>query len=67
MTLQESLKYRLRNIAFFTLWFIPTLSLFLLAGWTTAPFGEYLFWYALGAIIGLPVWVSVDMIRAKRK
>lgn len=63
MTLSESLAKRFKNMFFFSIWFIPVLGLLCLAGAATAPFGEYMFWYVVGAVVSLPLFVTIDMIR----
>lgn len=63
MTLTESLRKRFSNMFWFSIWFLPLIGLLCLAGMTTAPFSEFLFWYAVGAVVGLPLFVTIDMIK----
>jgi len=64
MTFRESLKKRLINMFFFSIWFLPLIGLICLAGWAEAPFVEYLFWYTVGAVASLPLFLAID--RAKK-
>lgn len=66
--MKEDLVRRLKNSAAFTLFFfLPIIVLLALFGLLAAPLSEYLFWYAVGMVIGLPVWVTVDYLRRKRE
>lgn len=60
-----ALKNRLSNLAWSTVIFFSVLLVMDLFGVLVSPLSEYAFWYMIGAVVGLPLFLAYDYKKLK--